>query len=361
MSPVIKIAWRKLRREGRRGLVAASSTLLSHVLISFFIGFALRLSAGPAAAALPAAEFFARLKGGMIFSAVTLAILAMVSIRIRCRGRREENRQTLAVLTSIGASAHHKLQLLILEFAVLYAPAILGGSLVGCLMGMRMGNLLSETDSELVLPALEFSLALAVAGLILTAFFFFLPPLRLGRLSLIGSIRRQETTALVKHGYRNSQTFRKDSLPKRLAKKSVDYYADIYGGIALGFFLTVMYPVLTVLLVVLLGDAEVVLDINPNDSIDTAGAVLSAVNRLLAFLAGTFAALTAVGFLQAYLMARDQVLRRRESAKVYRTVGMTESDVRRMISYELRSVSLRVFVYLVVGVLIVYTIFSTFI
>jgi hypothetical protein len=80
----------------------------------------------------------------------------------------------------------------------------------------------------------------------------------------------------------------------------------------------------------------------------------------LYFLIGAFSALTAAGFLQAFLMARDQILRRRESAKIYRTVGMTEDDVNRLISYELRSVALRVFVYLVVGTIVINTFFSVF-
>lgn len=360
MSPVVKIAWRRLRRDGKRGLVAIVATLTSQLLIAFFVGFAAQLATGSLSEGSPANAFFVRLQGSMTFSAIVLSVLSLISIRIRCRGRREENRQTLAILTSIGASSRQRSQLLTLEFAVLYAPAVILGSLLGCYPGMRMAATLSSADGLNIVAVLAISLMLTIAGLFLTAFCYFLPPLHLDRASLIGSVRRQKRTVQAKHGYRNSRTFRESALTKRLAKKSVDYYSDTYGGIALGFFLTIMYPLLTILLFFSLGDAEIVLDINPGDGIDTAGSVLAAVNRMLYFLIGAFSALTAAGFLQAFLMARDQVLRRRESAKIYRTVGMTEDDVNRLISHELRSVALRVFVYLVVGTIVINTLFSVF-
>jgi predicted lysophospholipase L1 biosynthesis ABC-type transport system permease subunit len=360
MSPVVKIAWRRLRRGGKRGLVAIVATLISQLLIAFFVGFAAQLATGSLSKGSPANAFFMKLQGSMTFSAVVLSVLSLISIRIRCRGRREENRQVLAILTSIGASSRQRSQLLTLEFAILYAPAVILGSLVGCYPGMQMAATLSSADGLNMVTTLAISLMLTVIGLFLAAFCYFLPPLHLDRASLIGSVRRQKRTVEAKHGYRNSRTFRGSALIKRLAKKSVDYYNDTYGGIALGFFLTIMYPLMTILLIFTLGDAEIVLDINPGDSIDTTGSVLSAVNKILYFLIGAFSALTAAGFLQAFLMARDQILRRRESAKIYRTVGMTEDDVNRLISYELRSVALRVFVYLVVGTIVVNTFFSVF-
>ena len=86
------------------------------------------------------------------------------------------------------------------------------------------------------------------------------------------------------------------------------------------------------------------LDINPYDAIDTSAVALAAIDKVFVFLGVCFLVLTCAGIMQAVFMARMQYAKRKESARIYLAVGMPESDIKKMIFTELRSVLLKAFI-----------------
>ena len=145
---------------------------------------------------------------------------------------------------------------------------------------------------------------------------------------------------------------------KRLAKKSIDYYGTVYNKIALSFASSVMYPLLAILLFWNIGNADIVLDTNPYDGIDTTAAVLAVVDKILVFLGLCFLVLTFVGIMQAVFMARMQILARKESAHIYLSIGMPETDIQKMIRLEIKSVLFRSFICLIFAGVIVSALFG---
>ena len=107
-----------------------------------------------------------------------------------------------------------------------------------------------------------------------------------------------------------------------------------------------LYSLLAILLFRNIGNTDIILDTNPYDGIDTTAAVLAVVDKILVFLGLCFLVLTFVGIMQAVFMARMQFLARRESAHIYLSIGMPETDIKKMIFLEMRSVLLKSFIWL---------------
>ena len=188
---------------------------------------------------------------------------------------------------------------------------------------------------------------------------YLLPNISFKRRSVIQSVKKQNTEASeLRHGYRQSYTFRSQSLLKRLAKKSIDYYGTVYNKIALSFASSIMYPLLAILLFWNIGNADIVLDTNPYDGIDTTAAVLAVVDKILVFLGLCFLVLTFVGIMQAVFMARMQIFARKESAHIYLSIGMPETDIQKMIRLEIKSVLFRSFICLIFAGVIVSALFG---
>lgn len=273
--------------------------------------------------------------------------------------RSEELSQTLAILTSLGATENQKKELILIELYALYLPPTVIGVICGSIPGTALGRSFQGVSQAsisyfgiLVLAAV----LLIVFSLLLITLSKFLPTVKLKKTSVIQSVKQQNVkAAMEKHSYRQSNTFRSQSLLKKLSKKSVDYYNSTYNGIALTFATSVMYPILALLLFWNIGNSEIVLDTNPYDGFDTTTAVLAVVSRLLLFLGGCFFVLTVVGIIQTVFMARMQYMNRKRSANIYLSIGMPESDIKKMIALELRSVLLRSFFYLLFGVLLANT------
>ena len=188
---------------------------------------------------------------------------------------------------------------------------------------------------------------------------YLLPNMNLKRKSVIQSVKKQNTEASEqRHGYRQSYTFKSQSLLKRLAKKSIDYYGTVYNKIALSFASSAMYPLLAILLFWNIGNTDIVLDTNPYDGIDTTAAVLAVVDKILVFLGLCFLVLTFVGTMQAVFMARMQFLARKESTHIYLSIGMPETDITKMIRLEIKSVLFKAFICLLFAGIIVSALFG---
>ena len=367
MSPITKIALRRIKKNSRKSIFLTVAVLFSMLMISFFIFFELQTLAvqNPAYKGLPFTEFMNKVRMSMNVTVVTLVIITFLTVRTYCSMRNEENKEALAVLTSVGATNFQKRKLIATEVAILYLPPTLIGVCLGMIPGVSLGNLfagVSEISASNYISHVLLALVLVIAGMLLISLCYLLPNISFKRRSVIQSVKKQNTEASEqRHGYRQSNTFRSKSLLKRLAKKSIDYYGTVYNKIALSFASSAMYPLLAILLFWNIGNADIVLDTNPYDGIDTTAAVLAVVDKILVFLGLCFLVLTIVGIMQAVFMARMQFLARKESAHIYLSIGMPETDIKKMILLEMRSVLLKSFVWLLVSGFIVSACFEFFV
>ena len=364
MSPITKIAFRRIKKNSRKSIFLTVAVLFSMLMISFFIFFELQTLAiqNPAYKGLPFTEFLNKVRMSMNVTVVTLVIITFITVRTYCSMRNEENKEILAVLTSVGATNYQKRKLIATEVVILYLPPTIIGVCIGAIPGISLGNLFaggSEIVASSYFSYALLALVLIIAGMLLISLCYLLPNISLKRRSVIQSVKKQNTEASEqRHGYRQSKTFKSQTLLKRLAKKSIDYYGKVYSNIALEFASSALYPVLAFLLFWHIGNTDVVLDINPHDMIDTTEAVLAAVDKILVFLGLCFLVLTCVGIMQAVFMARMQFLTRKQSARIYLSIGMPETDIKKMILLELRSVLLKSFIWFFFSILIINTFFK---
>ena len=170
--------------------------------------------------------------------------------------------------------------------------------------------------------------------------------------------RRGRSVSTEVHSYRQSKTYRHQSLLKRLATKSVDFYKARYGSLALSLAVSAFYPLLAILLMYHLMNASVMMDTNPFDLADTADAVAASVTGLLAIIAAGFLLLTAQGVWGGVLLIRTQLEQRKPAGRAYLSMGMTERDFRRVMLLEMRSMLLRSALYLLLFLLIANFCFS---
>lgn len=358
MTPITKIALRRISRNWRKSLLPALALTFSMTMISFIIFFEVQTLLIPSSAdSLPFGKFLSDVRICMSTTATVLTLITFLTVRVHSSMKRNDLTHTLGVLTSIGATSKQKNRLLLLDMMLLSAPPVVLGVSLGILPGIALGNsflgTLDASDSYLVLYT-ALALLIAAVGILLISLCNFLPGITLKKRAVIGAVKKQNAKASEeRHGYRQSQTFRNQSLLGRLAKKSIEYHAKTYNGIALSFASAAVYPILIILIFYHIGSTEVVLDENPFDGIDTAAAVLETTDSILLFLGGCFLALTCIGLMQAFLMARIQITARKESARAYLSIGMTEADVKKMISLELRNVFSKAFVILLFGTLVI--------
>ena len=358
MSPVTKIAIRRLKANKVKNGILAASMLLSMMLVSFFLAFELQilLYPNPDYESLPFGEFMAKVSLYMILSIIVLVLITLLMIRIHCRIRMEENAQLRGILTSIGATGNDIRKIVNTDVRILYLPAVLLGTMIGIIPGAWMGLTftgMAEVKNLNLFPLLLLFAAVATTGVFLIILCNYLPEISLKRKSVIQAVKKQNPSASEQtHGYRQSKTFQNQSLLKRLAQKSIDYHGKVYSRIMLLFTSSAIYPLLAVILFWNISKESVVVDANPYDGIDTITPVLEIVGSLLWFLIGSFAILTCVSFIQAMMIARIQISERKKSANVYRLIGMVPEDIDRLIRKELSGVVVRTLVMLLFAVVI---------
>ena len=358
MTPITKIALRRIANKWRKALLPALALTFSMMMISFILFFDIQTKLIPSAAdSLPFGNFLSDIRICMRTTATVLSFITFLTVRVHSSMKRDELTDTLAVLTSIGASSKQKNSLILLDMLILSAPPVVFGVLIGILPGIALGNNFvgaPSTSSSYTVLYVTLALMIMTMGMLLIFLCNFLPGITIKKRTVIGAVKKQNIKASEeRHSYRQSQTFKNQSLLSRLAKKSIDYHSKAYSGIALTFASAAMYPLLIILIFYHIRDTEVVLDTNPFDGIDTVTAVLEATDSILLFLCGCFLALTRIGLLQAFFMARIQIAARKESARAYLSIGMTETDVKRMIFLELRSVVFKALAILLLGTFII--------
>lgn len=360
-----RIAVRRLKKS-RETVLLALGMLFSVLLVSFFLFFTVTVKgeSNILAQGLPHVKFVRSVADGMSLAATLLSIATLMTMRTWAKLSTEASAGTMAVLHSMGATASQRRYLLLTELSMQYLPSLLIGTTVGAVGGLWMSGSLLDGAVDITANAagyvlLWLTILLVSGGLLVLC--YTLPHIRIKGLtpSAIERLRRRGRSVSTEvHSYRQSKTYRHQSLLKRLATKSVDFYKARYGSLALSLAVSAFYPLLAILLMYHLMNASVMMDTNPFDLADTADAVAASVTGLLAIIAAGFLLLTAQGVWGGVLLIRTQLEQRKPAGRAYLSMGMTERDFRRVMLLEMRSMLLRSALYLLLFLLIANFCFS---
>ncbi len=352
MKPITKIAVRQIKNDLRKNLFLSLCILFSMAMISFFVFFGIQTSELENAkySPLPFTSFLNKVRLCMDVTVDVLVVITFITVRTHVSMKASQNEQTLAVLTAIGAKKRHKRALMLTEIMLIYFIPILLGVIIGIFPGLIIGSLFIGSYEINIPICIVNALGISVLGAGLIVICYMIPSIRIKRGSVIQSIKKQNKKASEeRHGYRNSKTFKSSTLLSRLANKSIDYYNNTYNRIALSLASSALYPMLAFIMFLHIGNAEVALGRDMEESI----AVINAVDNILIFICGCFLVLTVIGAVQAFFMVRMQMQIRKTTARIYSSIGMEEKDIDKMITLELKTVFLRALVAMIFGILIV--------
>ena len=135
-------------------------------------------------------------------------------------------------------------------------------------------------------------------------------------------------------------------LEKRIAKKGVSYYSSTYRRITFMFISCILYPVLGVVFLARVSDASVT-DHTPSKGIDVTALVGIFAKNIAIFGALAFLALTALGVLQVAYAIRAHNRIRKETLGTYKSIGMTDESIRKVLKYEYMTTVFHAFVSLI--------------
>lgn len=337
-----------LRRGGKQTRMQAVAVLLSMLTLSFFLCLWVALNGLSALPSIPYRKFLSDLLSTTRAVTAVLAAPALLSLYVYCGMQREERTRFYATLASLGATATQCRRLLLCESALLYLLPAAAGALLGILPAVIFSRLLTGVIglSAVRLPLLSLSLALLLLSCVLSLLLGHVPLPR-GR-ALTPLLRaHNEEEAQEPHHYRRSYTFRHMPLLQRIAKKSVDYYKNAYRRISLVLSSVTLYPILAFVFFASLSGSSITLDSNPFDGVNQEAASAATIGGILLFAGLALLSLCLLGVFQAVYMIRIHNEKRKGTLHVYRTVGMTEQELHRVLHYEYRTVLLHAFVYTV--------------
>ena len=364
MKTLLHITFAKMRKDFRKSLFQSFAAFVSMFAISFFVCFVISLEAFRAANSTFGIEavggeniltiesfssFFKEIVSGISFIAIAIVILSFVSLFIFARLRTEENKHFFATLTSIGATSGQRKIISITETLILYGLPIIVGSFLGMLpssifTGMVAHIFVSDythSPVSILIPAL-----LAIVGIVLVLIFTYVPSVRRKK-SVIETVKsHNEKESGETHNYRNSYTFRHMPIEKRIAKKSVAYYSSTYRRITFMFISCVLYPVLAVIFFVLVSETSVT-DYTPNYGVDVTKLVGIFAKNIAIFGVLAFLALTAFGVLQTMYIIQAHNRVRRETLATYKSIGMNDDSIKKVLKYEYMTAVFHAVVYLI--------------
>ena len=364
MKTLFHITCAKMMKSFKKSLFQSFAAFVSMFAISFFVCFVISLEAFRAANPTFGLEavggeniltiesfssFFKEIVSGISFIAIAIVILSFVSLFIFARLRTEENKHFFATLTSIGATSGQRKAISITETLILYGIPILLGSFLGMLpssifTGMVARIFVSDythSPVSILIPVL-----LSALGIILVLMFTYIPSVRRKK-SVIETVKAHNTKeAGETHNYRNSYTFRHMPVEQRIAKKSVAYYSSTYRRITFMFISCVLYPVLAIVFFVLVSETSVT-DYTPSYGVDATALVGIFAEKIAIFGVLAFLALTVFGVLQTMYIIQAHNRVRRETLATYKSIGMTDSSIKKVLKYEYRTAVFHAIVYLI--------------
>ena len=348
----------------KKSLFQSFAAFVSMFAISFFVCFVISLEAFRAANPTFGIEavggeniltiesfstFFKEIVSGISFIAIAIVILSFVSLFIFARLRTEENKHFFATLTSIGTTSGQRKIISITETLILYGLPIIVGSFLGMLPSSIFTGMVARifvsnythSPVSILIPVL-----LSALGIILVLMFTYIPSVRRKK-SVIETVKAHNTKeAGETHNYRNSYTFRHMPVEQRIAKKSVTYYSSTYRRITFMFISCVLYPVLAVIFFVLVSETSVT-DYTPSYGVDATALVGIFAEKIAIFGALAFLALTVFGVFQTIYIIQAHNRVRRETLATYKSIGMTDSSIKKVLKYEYRTAVFHAVIYLV--------------
>ncbi|MBR3806355.1 MAG: FtsX-like permease family protein [Clostridia bacterium] len=363
MKTLLHITFAKMRKDSEKILFQSFAAFVSMFSISFFVCFAASLEAFRAANPTFGIEavggeniltiesfksFFKEIVSGISFIAIAIIILSFVSLFIFTRLRIEENKHFFATLTSIGATSGQRIIISVTEALVLYGFPILLGSLLGMFPSQLFTGMVAHifvSNYEHSPFSIQTPILLAIIGIILVLVFTYVPRIR-RRKSVIETVKaHNEKESGELHNYRNSYTFRHMPIEQRIAKKSVAYYSSTYRRITFMFISCVMYPVLAIIFFVLVSEASIT-DYTPTYGVDAAELVGIFAKNIAIFGVLAFLALTVFGVLQTMYIIQAHNRVRRETLATYKSIGMTDVSIKKVLKYEYMTAVFHAVVYL---------------
>lgn len=364
MKTLFHITCAKMVKSFKKSLFQSFAAFVSMFAISFFVCFVISLEAFRAANPTFGIEavggeniltiesfssFFKEIVSGISFIAIAIVILSFVSLFIFARLRTEENKHFFATMTSIGATSGQRKIISITETLILYGLPIIVGSFLGMLPSSIFTGMVARifvsnythSPVSILIPVL-----LSALGIILVLMFTYIPSVRRKK-SVIETVKAHNTKeAGETHNYRNSYTFRHMPVEQRIAKKSVAYYSSTYRRITFMFISCVLYPVLAVIFFVLVSETSVT-DYTPSYGVDATALVGIFAEKIAIFGALAFLALTVFGVLQTIYIIQAHNRVRRETLATYKSIGMTDSSIKKVLKYEYRTAVFHAVIYLV--------------
>ena len=377
MKTLLHITLAKMRKDFRKSLFQSFAVFVSMFAISFFVCFAISLEAFKSANPTFGIEaiggeniltiesfrsFFKEIVSGISFIAIAIILLSFVSLFIFSRLRTEENKHFFATLTSIGATGGQRKIIFITEILILYGIPIILGSFLGMLPSRLFTGMVarifvsdySHSPVSILIPAL-----LTVVGIVLVLIFTYVPSVRRSK-SVIETVKahnKKESGEI--HNYRNSYTFRHMPIEQRIAKKSVAYYSSTYRRITVMFISCVLYPVLAVIFFVLVSETSVT-DYTPNYGIDATALVGIFAKNIAIFGLLAFLALTVFGVFQTVYIIQAHNCVRKETLAIYKSIGMTDGSIKKVLKYEYKTVASHAAVYLIFILVLVFVGINSF-
>ena len=348
-----RMATRRLK-QSRETVPLALGMFFSILIMTFFLFFTVTVKEEVTALAsgLPHVAFLRRVADGMSMAAGLLALATLLNLRVWAKLGNEASAGTVAVLNSLGAKPSQRWYVLWVELLYQYGVSLLAGVTAGSIGGIAVAysflGKAADVAEKIPTYTILWSVILALScGMVMLCYAApQMTPKRRSPTAVEGLRRKGREVSAQPHGYRASNTFKRQSVLKRLAAKSIDFYKTRYRGLAISLAVSVFYPILAALLIRHLLSATVVLDTNPFDGVDTSAAVEASVRMLLSMTAVGFLLLTAQGVWSGILLARAQAEQRKQTGHAYVAMGMSERDFRRVVSLEWRSLLLRSGIYL---------------
>lgn len=363
MKTLLHITFAKMRHSIKKSIFQSIAAFVSMFVISFFMCFILSIESFKAANPTFGIEavggeslltieslkmFFSDIIYGISFIVSAVIILSAISLSIYTRLRTDENKLFFATLTSIGATNLQRKIISVTETLVLYGLPIFLGSFLGMLPSSTFTNMIarifvnnySHSSISLLIP-----LVISALGIAFVLIFTYVPSIRRKK-SVIESVKaHNDKESGEAHNYRKSYTFRHMPVEQRIAKKSVEYYKTAYRRITFMFISCVIYPVLAIMFFVLVSETSVS-DYTPNYGIDVTALVGVFAKNIAIFGVSAFLVLATFGVLQTVYIINAQNRVRRETLLTYKSIGMTDCSIKKVLRYEYKTAVFHAVIYL---------------
>lgn len=364
MKTLLHITFAKIRCNMRKSIFQSVAVFASMFVISFLVcfivsiedfrtanpTFGLEITGGESELTIYSLkEFFSNIISGISFIAVAVIVLSAISLLIYSRLRIDENKRFFATLTSIGATNIQRKIISFTEALMLYGLPIIFGSFLGMLPSAAFTYMIARifvNDYTYQAVSIFVPLMTSLSGIVMVLLFTYVPSIK-RKSSVIASVKaHNESEAGEAHNYRKSYTFRHMPVEERIAKKSVEYYKNAYRRITFMFISCVMYPVLAIMFFVIVSRTAVT-DYTPNYGVDVMKLVELFANNIAIFGASAFLVLTAFAVLQTVYIIAAQNRVRRETLMTYKSIGMSESSIKKVLSYEYKTTVFHAVIYLI--------------